>query len=65
MAAARSFAQVVVAWSRLTSERGQDFAEYAVILGLVVLAGSVGIAQFGSALGTFATNTIGAVIAFL
>jgi hypothetical protein len=64
-AAARSFVQVVVAQFCAPVERGQSFAEYAVILGLVVLVGSVGFTNFGSALGTIATNTFGAVIAFL
>lgn len=64
-AAARSFIQVMAACSRPRDERGQDVAEYALVLGLVVLAGSVGIAQFGSALGTFATNTVSAIVAFL
>jgi Flp pilus assembly pilin Flp len=64
-AAARSFSQALVACSRLKDERGQDFGEYALVLGLVVLAGSVGIAGFGSTLGTFATNTVSAITAFL
>ncbi|HVX30092.1 MAG TPA: hypothetical protein VHA53_06390 [Nitrolancea sp.] len=64
-AAARSFSQALVAWSRLRDARGQDFAEYALVLALVVVAGSVGIAQFGTALGTFATDTVSAIVAFL
>jgi hypothetical protein len=64
-AAARSFSQAAVAWSRLRDEHGQDFAEYALVLGLVVLAGSVGIAGFGSTLGSFATDTVSAIAAFL
>jgi Flp pilus assembly pilin Flp len=64
-ATARSFVQVVAAWFRPPVERGQSFAEYAVILALVVLVGSVGFTGLGSALGTMATNTIAAIIAFL
>jgi hypothetical protein len=55
----------VVAWCKTPGERGQDFAEYAVILALVVAAGSVGFTEFGSALGTVATNTVSAIVAFL
>jgi len=65
-AAARSFIRVVIGNRfRTSGKQGQSFSEYAVILGLVVLAGAAGFSGFGAALGTLATNTVGAVIAFL
>jgi len=65
-AAARSFVRIVVDNRfRGSGKQGQTFAEYAVILGLVVLGGAAGFSGLGATLGTFATNTVGAVIAFL
>jgi Flp pilus assembly pilin Flp len=65
MTTAHSIFQRVVAISVRAYEDGQDFAEYAVILGLVVLVGAAGISNFGTALGTLAMNAAGAVIAFM
>lgn len=65
MTTARSFFQFVTVRFHAPVDRGQSFAEYAVILGLVVLVGAAGISNFGSALSSMATNTFGAVIAFL
>jgi Flp pilus assembly pilin Flp len=65
-AAARSFVRIFTDNRiRASGKQGQSFAEYAVILGLVVLAGAAGFSGFGAALGTLATDTVGAVIAFL
>lgn len=66
MTTAHSLFQRVLGITLRTSvEDGQDFAEYAIILGLVVLVGAAGYSGLGTALGTFATNAVGAVVAFM
>jgi len=65
-ATARSLVRSVVENRfRASRNQGQSFAEYAVILGLVVLGGAAGFSGLGTTLGTVASNTVGAVIAFL
>jgi len=66
MTTAHSIFQRVIAIAACTFvEDGQDFAEYAVVLGLVVLVGAAGYSGLGTALGTFALNAAGAVSAFM
>ena len=49
----------------LQSEGGQSFAEYAVIVGLVVLVAAAAFAQVGESLSIYITNAVSAFVALL
>lgn len=49
----------------LHDEAGQSFAEYAVILALLVVVAATGVSAFGAALGNVLTGTVNAIIAYL
>lgn len=50
---------------KLRDDRGQTFAEYVLILAMVVVVGMVGVSAFGVGLAAKMTTTFNAVIAVL
>lgn len=57
--------RLVLRQGDLLDDRGQTFAEYGLILALVVLVAAAGLSAFGTGLGAKMTDTFNAVIAAL
>ena len=64
-AASRQFLAVAITDAWPSAEDGQDFAEYALVMALVVAVSISAVVLLGSTIDTFVTSTIGALIAML